>query len=45
MMIKREKMNIGIKSIGVYIPEEIKSSEKRSELSNIPEHIIREKFG
>lgn len=44
-MIKREKMNIGIKSIGVYIPEEIKSSEKISELSNIPEHIIREKFG
>ncbi len=38
-------MNIGIKNIGVYIPEKIKDSKNISELSGIPEYVIREKFG
>lgn len=45
MIIKGMQMNIGIKNIGVYIPEEIKNSKKISELSNIPEHIIKDRFG
>ncbi|WP_130805630.1 3-oxoacyl-ACP synthase [Senegalia massiliensis] len=38
-------MNIGIKNIGIYIPEKIKDSKKIAELSDIPEYVIREKFG
>lgn len=38
-------MNIGIKNIGVYIPEKIKDSKKIAELTGIPEEVIREKFG
>ena len=38
-------MNIGIKNIGIYIPMKIKSSKEISELSGIPEYVIREKFG
>ncbi|NBI06162.1 3-oxoacyl-ACP synthase [Senegalia massiliensis] len=38
-------MNIGIKNIGIYIPKKIKDSKKISELSEIPEYVIREKFG
>ncbi len=38
-------MNVGIKSIGIYIPEKIKDSNRIAELSGIPEEVIREKFG
>lgn len=38
-------MNIGIKSIGIYVPERIKNSDKIAQLSGIPEYVIREKFG
>lgn len=38
-------MNIGIKNIGIYIPEKIKDSKKIAELSGIPEYVIRDKFG
>ncbi len=36
---------IGIKNIGTYMPPKIKNSAKISELSGIPEEVIREKFG
>ena len=38
-------MNIGIKNIGIYVPEKIKDSKKIADLSGIPEYVIREKFG
>ena len=38
-------MNIGIKNIGVYIPENLKDSNKIADLTGIPEYVIREKFG
>lgn len=38
-------MNIGIKNIGIYVPEKIKNSKKIAGLSGIPEYVIREKFG
>lgn len=38
-------MNIGIKNIGIYVPEKTKDSKKLAELSGIPEYVIREKFG
>lgn len=37
--------SIGIRNIGIYVPPKIKDSIKISELSGIPEDIIREKFG
>lgn len=36
---------VGIKSIGIYVPSNIKDSNKISALSGIPEEVIREKFG
>ncbi|MGD9568752.1 MAG: 3-oxoacyl-ACP synthase [Sedimentibacter sp.] len=36
---------VGIRSIGIYVPPKIKDSAKISELSGIPEEVIREKFG
>lgn len=38
-------MNVGIKSIGIYVPKKIKDSKKIAELSGIPEYVIRDKFG
>lgn len=37
--------SVGIKSIGIYVPPKLKDSAKISELSGIPEAVIREKFG
>lgn len=37
--------SIGIRSIGIYVPPKIKDSARISELSGIPEEVIREKFG
>lgn len=36
---------VGIRSIGIYVPPKIKDSARISELSGIPEEVIREKFG
>lgn len=36
---------VGIRNIGIYMPPKIKDSAKISELSGIPEEIIKEKFG
>ena len=36
---------VGIRNIGIYVPPKIKDSTKISELSGIPEEVIREKFG
>lgn len=36
---------VGIKNIGIYVPPKIKDSFRISELSGIPESVIREKFG
>lgn len=38
-------VNIGIQSIGSYVPEGIRDSAYISEASGIPEEVIREKFG
>lgn len=40
-----DKINVGIRSIGTYVPEGIRDSFYISEKSGIPEPIIREKFG
>lgn len=40
-----EKINIGIRSLGSYVPEGIRDSFYISEKSGIPEPVIREKFG
>lgn len=37
--------SVGIRSIGIYVPPKIKDSTRISELSGIPEEVIREKFG
>lgn len=39
------KHNVGIRSIGSYVPEGIRDSVYISEASGIPEPVIREKFG
>ena len=36
---------VGIRNIGIYMPPKIKDSAKISELTGIPEEIIKEKFG
>lgn len=36
---------VGIKSIGIYVPPKLKDSARISELSGIPEEVVREKFG
>ncbi len=36
---------IGIRSIGVYYPENIETSDDIAKMSGIPEEVIREKFG
>ncbi len=36
---------VGIRNIGIYVPPTIKDSTKISELSGIPEEVVREKFG
>lgn len=38
-------INIGIRSIGVYVPAGIRDSHYIGEASGIPEEVIREKFG
>jgi 3-oxoacyl-[acyl-carrier-protein] synthase-3 len=44
--IKEESMgSVGIKSIGIYVPPKLKDSARISELSGIPEVVIKEKFG
>lgn len=40
-----EKHNVGIRSLGSYVPEGIRDSFYISEASGIPEPVIREKFG
>ncbi|MBR0093509.1 MAG: 3-oxoacyl-ACP synthase [Lachnospiraceae bacterium] len=40
-----EKVNIGIKSIGSYVPPGIRDSAYIGEAAGIPENVIREKFG
>ena len=40
-----DKINIGIRSIGSYVPAGIRDSAYISEKSGIPENVIREKFG
>ncbi len=40
-----EKINLGIRSLGSYVPEGIRDSFYISEKSGIPEPVIREKFG
>lgn len=39
------KHNVGIRSLGSYVPEEIRDSVYISEASGIPEPVIRKKFG
>ena len=40
-----EKSNVGIRSIGVYLPPGVRDSRWLAEASGIPEEVIREKFG
>lgn len=40
-----QKLGVGIKSIGVYMPPEVRDSAWISQASGIPEPVIREKFG
>lgn len=40
-----DKTNVGIRSIGIYVPEEVRDSHWIAEASGIPEPVIREKFG
>lgn len=40
-----EKVNIGIRSIGYYVPPAIRDSKWIGEASGIPEEVIRDKFG
>ncbi|MBQ6663308.1 MAG: 3-oxoacyl-ACP synthase [Firmicutes bacterium] len=40
-----EKINVGIRSVGSYVPAGIRDSFYISEKSGIPEQVIREKFG
>ena len=40
-----KKHNVGIRSVGSYVPEGIRDSVYISEASGIPEPVIREKFG
>lgn len=40
-----KKHNVGIRSVGSYVPEGIRDSVYISEVSGIPEPVIREKFG
>ena len=40
-----DKINVGIRSVGSYVPEGIRDSFYISEHSGIPEQVIREKFG
>lgn len=37
--------NVGIRSVGSYVPDGIRDSVYISEASGIPEPVIREKFG
>lgn len=39
------KHNVGIRSVGSYVPEGIRDSAYISEASGIPEYVVREKFG
>ena len=40
-----KKHNVGIRSVGSYVPEGIRDSVYIAEVSGIPEPVIREKFG
>lgn len=39
------QVSVGVESIGVYVPDNFVESAEIAELSGIPEHVIREKFG
>ena len=41
----KTKHNVGIRSVGSYVPDGIRDSVYISEASGIPEPVIREKFG
>lgn len=40
-----KNVSIGLRNIGVYYPDTVISSTEIAELSGIPEHVIRDKFG